>query len=249
MTLAADTAVRERLLEQEVRNLRAEVERLRTTLAERRGESTAHRAAPRVGPCVRQRHPLRGSDAVVFVANVITRPNIEVGDYTYFSGDGDPSDFERTCVLHQTSDPNDRLVIGKFCSIAPGVRFLMNGANHPDAGSTFPFWIFGQGWHERREPRFRGPTTIGNDVWIGLESLILPGVTIGDGVVIGARAVVAHDVPPYTVVAGNPARVLRRRYDDATIAKLLAMRWWDWDAERITRNLAEIVDGRWDDVT
>ncbi|MDZ4830084.1 MAG: CatB-related O-acetyltransferase [Phycisphaerae bacterium] len=250
MTTMAEVTAPDRLRDQEIRNLRAEVERLRAALAERSGSATVAPKSSRVGPDPCVRHPLRGDETVVFLANVIERANIAVGDYTYFAGDKDEAiAFESCNVLFQTSDTDDRLVIGKFCSIASGVRFLMNGANHPDAGSTFPFWMFGKGWHERREPRQRGPIVVGNDVWIGLEALILPGVTIGDGAVIGARAVVTHDVPPYAVFVGNPARLLRQRYDDATIAKLLAMRWWDWSPERITRNLREIVDGRWDDVT
>lgn len=248
MTAVASSAPRERLLEQEVRNLRAEVERLRVALAERRGIDPATARSPRTGPDPSSRHPLVESRSLVFLANVVSRPNIEVGAYTYSTGEACER-FETESVLYQTADPRDRLVIGRFCSIAPGVRFLMNGANHPDAGSTFPFWIFGKGWHERREPRFRGPICVGNDVWIGLEALILPDVTIGDGAVIGARAVVTADVPPFSVVAGNPARVVRMRYDQPTVAKALALRWWDWPAERITRNLAEIVDGRFDDVT
>lgn len=250
MTTMASATAPDRLREQEIRNLRAEVDRLRAALAERAGNAALAPMAARVGPDPRTRHPLRGDETVVFLANVIGRANIEVGDYTYFAGDErEANAFERRNVLFQSNNPDDRLVIGKFCSIASGVRFLMNGANHPDAGSTFPFWMFGKGWHERREPRQRGPIIVGNDVWIGLEALLLPNVTIGDGAVIGARAVVTHDVPPYAVVVGNPARVLRQRYDDATIAKLLALRWWDWSPERITRNLSEIVDGRWDDLT
>ena len=250
MTIELENPHQARLREQEVRNLRAEVERLRTALAERHGTGASRSAGPRVGPNPTMRHPLRGDETLVFLANVVTHPNTTVGAYTYFAGEErEALEFERRNVRFQTSDPLDQLVIGKFCSIAAGARFLMNGANHPEAGSTFPFWMFGNGWHERREPRVRGPIVVGNDVWIGLESLILPGVTIGDGAIIGARAVVARDVPPYAVVVGNPARVLRQRYDDTTIKKLLAMRWWDWPAERITRNLSEIVDGRWDDLT
>lgn len=248
MTTAAPSVSRERLLEQEVRNLRTEVERLRLALAEKKGVDVSTLQAPRHGPDPTAKHPAGGSPRVVFLANVVTRPNIEIGSYTYFSGDGCER-FESENVLYQTDDPADRLTIGRYASIAPGVRFLMNGANHPASGTTYPFWMFGRGWHERREPRFRGPTTVGNDVWIGLEALILPGVTIGDGAVIGARAVVAHDVPPYAIVAGNPARVVRRRYDDATIAKLLDLRWWDWPPERVTRNLPELLDGRFDQVT
>ncbi len=247
--LAAPDATRERLLEQELRNLRAEIERLRVALAEARGQDPRQATGPRTGPDPNVPKPMRDSGEVVFLKHFITRPTIEVGDYTYYTDPDGPEHFERRNVLFQSSHPADRLVIGKYCSIASGVRFFMNGANHPDAGSTFPFWMFGKGWHERAEPRHRGPTVVGNDVWLGLECCVMPGVTIGDGAIVGARAVVAHDVPPFAVVAGNPARLVRRRFDEATIDRLLAIRWWDWPPERVTRNLREIVDGRWDDLT
>ena len=246
---ALPVASRERLLEQEVRNLTLEVERLRTALSAAKGQPMPIAAGPRRGPDPGVPFPMAGTKALAFLRHVVTRPGIDVGDYTYYA-DADGADrFEERNVLFQSDDPRDRLVIGRFCSIAQGTRFLMNGANHPDAGSTFPFWAFGRGWHERSAPRFRGPIVVGNDVWLGLESCILPGVTIGDGAIVGARAVVTRDVPPYAIVVGKPARVLRMRYDDAMIARLLTIRWWEWPPERITRNLPEIVQGRWEDLT
>jgi virginiamycin A acetyltransferase len=246
---ALPTPSRERLLEQEVRNLSLEVKRLRDELAKARGQPIPLASGKRAGPDPDEQFPLAGNRALTFLRNVITRPNIEIGEYTYYADNDGADRFEERNVLFQTEDPRDRLSIGRFCSIASGVRFLMNGSNHPDRGSTFPFWAFGRGWHERTEPTFRGPIVIGNDVWLALECCILPNVTIGDGAIVGARAVVTKDVPAYSVVVGNPARVIRMRYDEATIAKLEAVRWWDWPADRVTRNLPELVSGRWDDLT
>jgi virginiamycin A acetyltransferase len=244
-----DAAERMRQVQQENRSLQREVERLREALARARGGPRPDPAAPRFGPSPLEPHPLGGDRSVAFLRPLITRPNIAVGEFTYLHEPDGAAAFERRNVLFQGSDAADRLEIGRFCSIASGVRLVMNGANHPDAGTTYPFWIFGRGWHESAQPRFRGPLRIGNDVWIGTDAWIVAGVTVGDGAIIGARAVVTRDVPPYAVVAGNPAREIRRRFDDATIARLLALRWWDWPAERITRNQRELLDGRWDDLT
>ena len=249
---ALPAASRERLLEQEVRNLSLEVQRLREALASAKGQplpGPALASMPRVGPDPSMAFPCGGSRKLAFLRPLVTRSNIEIGEYTYFTDDEDASRFEERNVLFQTDDAADRLVIGRYCSIASGTRFLMNGANHPDPGTTFPFWAFGRGWHERSTPRQRGPITVGSDVWLGLESCVLAGTTIGDGAIVGARAVVTKDVPAFAVVVGNPARVVRMRYDEATIAKLLAIRWWEWPAERVTRNLPELVAGRWDDLT
>ncbi|MDZ4754122.1 MAG: CatB-related O-acetyltransferase [Phycisphaerae bacterium] len=247
-TQSVPDVTREQLQEQEARNLRLEVERLRAALAASRG-TTCDPSAERTGPDPERTHPFAHCRTLVFLKSIVTRPNIDIGAYTYYSDEDEPEAFERRNVLFQTDDPHDKLTIGRFCSVAAGTKFFMNGSNHPTAGSTFPFWMFGNGWHERGEPRFKGPITIGSDVWLGLESCVLPGVTIGDGAIIGARAVVTGDVPPYAVMVGNPARIARLRYDDATISKLLAIRWWDWPVERITRNLPEIVRGQWDRLT
>jgi virginiamycin A acetyltransferase len=150
------------------------------------------------------------------------------------------------CVLHHYDFIGDKLIIGRFTAIAEGARFIMNGANHVMGGfSTYPFNIFGQGWEEgfdeetwRRE--VRGDTVVGNDVWIGMEAIIMPGVTIGDGAIVAARSVVTHDVPPYAIVAGNAAQVVKMRFDRHTVSRLLDIAWWNWDAEKITRNLDAI---------
>ena len=199
-----------------------------------------------VGPDPATLHPLAGHDRVVFLKNVVSRPNIEVGDYSYYDDPEGAEHFEDRNVLHHYEFMGDRLVIGRFCAIASGTRFVMNGANHAmDGFSTYPFNIFGNGWEEGFDPSTwteasRGDTSVGNDVWIGMDTLIMPGVTIGDGAIIATRSTVVGDVPPYSVAGGNPARVIRMRFDEGTIERLLAVAWWNWDAERITRNLDPI---------
>ncbi|MFT4078298.1 MAG: CatB-related O-acetyltransferase [Rhodomicrobium sp.] len=191
-------------------------------------------------------YPIAEHPRVGFLKPLITRPTIVVGDYTYYDDPLGPERFEEICVLHHYDFIGDRLVIGKFCAIATGVRFIMNGANHAMTGfSTFPFNIFGEAWREGFDfatirAGFRGDTMVGNDVWLGMEALIMPGVNIGDGAIIAAHSVVASDVPPYAVVGGNPARLIRRRFDDETIGRLQAVAWWEWSVEKITRNLDAI---------
>jgi virginiamycin A acetyltransferase len=188
-----------------------------------------------------------GFPQVGFLKSIVKSANIVVGDYTYYDDPDGPERFEEN-VLYHYPFLGDRLVIGKFCAIARGAKFVMNGANHRLAGmTTFPFSIFGNGW-ERVLPKtgelpFKGDTVIGNDVWIGYDALLMPGVKVGDGAVIASRSVVTRDVPAYAVVGGNPAQVLKKRFDEATIGKLLALRWWDWDAAKITRNLELLVAG------
>lgn len=184
----------------------------------------------------------------VFLKPLITSPKIEVGEFTYYNDQwDDPTAFETRNVLY-TAGP-ERLVIGRFCAIAAGARFLLSAANHPMLGSTtFPFFIFGGDWLERSAdllPRIpsRGDTVIGNDVWIGREATVMPGVTIGDGAVVAARAVVASDVPPYAIVAGNPARSIRSRFSAEDVERLLRIRWWDWPIEAITEHLRTIWAG------
>ncbi|MDR1368060.1 MAG: CatB-related O-acetyltransferase [Candidatus Accumulibacter sp.] len=176
--------------------------------------------------------PMPDIDSVTYVKPTITRPNIIVGDFTYFSG----VDFERH-VTHHYETYGDRLVIGKFCQIAQGVEFIMNGANHAMCGvSTFPFYIF-EGFQKRPPPLsempLKGDTVIGNDVWIGQNVAFLPGVHVGDGAIVGANSVVGRNVEPYTLVAGNPARLIRKRFDDELIALLLEFKWWDLPIDEI----------------
>ncbi len=189
-------------------------------------------------------HPLEGFPQVCFIKNVVSNPNIIIGDFTYYDDLEDSENFERN-VLYHYPFIGDKLIIGKFCAIATGVKFIMNGANHKMSGfSTYPFEIFGHGW-ERVMPQdelpFKGNTVIGNDVWIGYEAVIMPGVKIGDGAIVATKSVVVKDVPPYTVVGGNPTTQLRQRFSDETIDTLLEIAWWNWNIEKITRNLEKIV--------
>lgn len=177
-------------------------------------------------------HPIPGYDREIYVKPTVTNPRILVGDFTYIAD----SDFE-SHVSHLYEWNGDRLIIGKFCQIAAGVEFLMNGANHQmNAVSTFPFYTL-EGWEmappERADLPLKGDTVIENDVWIGQNAVILPGVHIGNGAVIGANSVVGRDVEDYTIVIGNPARVLRRRFDEEMTGLLLRFRWWDKSIEEI----------------
>ena len=179
-------------------------------------------------------HPIPGYDREIYVKPTVTDPNIVVGDFTYIAD----TEFERH-VTHHYPWNGDKLIVGKFCQIAAGVEFVMNGANHQmNAVSTFPFYTL-EGW-DMAPPALsdlplKGDTAIGNDVWIGQNAVILPGVHIGDGAIVGANSVVGGDVDAYTIVVGNPARVLRKRFDDELIDLLLRLRWWDRSIEEIDR--------------
>src|SRR5690606_12389151 len=179
------------------------------------------------------------------IRNTIENPNIVVGEYTYYDDPEDSERFERN-VLYHFPFIGDKLIIGKFCAIARGVRFIMNGANHKISGvSTYPFQIFGSGWEkvmpEPSDLPYKGDTVVGNDVWIGYEALIMPGVRIGNGAIVASRAVVTRDVPAYTIVGGNPAVPVRKRFSDEEIATLEAVAWWEWPIEKVTRHLDLIV--------
>lgn len=200
------------------------------------------------GPDPQALHPLPGYPHAVFLKNLVDLPNVEIGDYTYYDDREGPERFVRH-ILYHYGFSGDRLVIGRFCAIAKDVSFIMGDANHALGGlTTYPFAIFRQGWDEALPierynlPR-KGDTRVGNDVWLGTGATLLPGVTIGDGAVVGAKAVVASDVPPYAVVAGNPARLVRQRFDPKTIARLQRLAWWDWPAERLTRAIPALVEG------
>ena len=187
----------------------------------------------------------------VYLKNVITDPSITVGDYTMYNDFvNDPVGFERNNVLYHYPINRERLIIGKFCSIACGAKFLFNSANHTLSSlSTYPFPLFFEEWGlEKRNVAAswdnKGDIVIGNDVWIGYEAVIMAGVTIGDGAIIGARAVVTKDVPPYTVAGGIPAKPIKKRYPEETIAALSELKWWDWPEERIAQNLHAIQAGK-----
>lgn len=198
------------------------------------------------GPDPAQSHPMPGVRRVGFLKPLVDAPNVVIGDYTYYDDPHGPERFVENCVLYHYPFVGDRLVIGRFCAIGEGVRFVMNGATHAMSGfSTFPFNIFGLGWEDGFDPASwtrenRGDTDVGNDVWIGARATILPGVSVGSGAIIATQAVVSRDVPPYAVAAGNPARAVKQRFDEDTVSRLLTVAWWDWPAEKITRNLDAI---------
>jgi virginiamycin A acetyltransferase len=198
-----------------------------------------------MGPDPSVKHPMADFPRVCFIKNTVSNPSIQIGDYTYYDDPEDSENFERN-VLYHYPFTGDKLVIGKFCALAQGVKFIMNGANHKVSGfSTFPFSIFGNDW-ERVMPQpgdlpFKGDTVIGNDVWIGFESVIMPGTRIGHGAIIASKSVVAGRVPPYCVYGGNPAQQFMQRFPSETIAELLAIAWWDWSIEKISRNLEKII--------
>lgn len=200
-------------------------------------------------PDPNQLHPSTRADLtnVVFLKKEVTSPLIEVGDFTYYDNEGHRPPFERANVKYLYGP--QRLVIGRFTTIGPGTTFLMPGGNHPMVGpSTYPFTMFGGVWTENTIDTFQsieqpGNTVVGNDVWLGRAATILPGVTIGDGAVIGTQSVVTKNVDPYEVVAGNPARHLRFRYSPTDVERLLAICWWDWPVDLITQHAALIMAG------
>ena len=196
-------------------------------------------------------YPRTGDKQTVYLKNVITDPAITVGDYTMYNDFvNDPVGFEKNNVLYHYPINRDRLIIGKFCSIACGAKFLFNSANHTLSSlSTYPFPLFFEEWGlEKRNVAEswdnKGDIVLGNDVWIGYEAVIMAGVTIGDGAIIGARAVVTKDVPPYTVAGGIPAKPIKKRYPEETIAALSELKWWDWPENRIAQNLHAIQAGK-----
>ena len=195
-------------------------------------------------------YPRSGDKETVYLKPVISNPNISVGEFTMYNDFvNDPMQFERNNVLYQYPINHDKLIIGKFCSIACGAKFIFNSANHTLSSiSTYPFPIFFEEWGLNIKDVAaawdnKGDIIIGNDVWIGYEAVITAGVTVGDGAIIGTRAVVTKDVPPYTIVGGVPAKPIRKRFDNETLDELLKIRWWDWQEEKIARNIQAIQSG------
>lgn len=199
------------------------------------------------GPDKNTIYPLKETNRLCFLKNIIKNPNIIVGDYTYYDDFEDVYNFEKN-VKYLFDFTGDKLVIGKFCMIASGVTFIMNGANHlTDAVSTYPFEVFGNGWEKAMKGKsypMKGDTVIGNDVWIGYNATIMPGVRVGDGAIIATNATVVKDVTPYSVVGENPAKEIRKRFSDKQIETLLEVQWWNWEIEKITKNLSVLTDSR-----
>ena len=195
-------------------------------------------------------YPRTGDKQRIYLKNVINNPNIKVGDYTMYNDFvNDPTQFEKNNVLYHYPINHDKLIIGKFCSIACGAKFLFNSANHNLSSlSTYPFPLFFEEWDLKKENvteswNNKGDIIIGNDVWIGYEAVIMSGVNIGDGAIIGTRAVVTKDIPPYTIVGGVPAKIIRKRFSDEVISQLLEIKWWDWNKEKIKNNIEKIKRG------
>ena len=195
-------------------------------------------------------YPRRGDKETVYLKSVVTDPSITVGDFTMYNDFvNDPREFEKNNVLYHYPINHDKLKIGKFCSIACGAKFLFNSANHTVKSlSTYPFPIFFEEWGLDVKDITsawdnKGDIVIGNDVWIGYEAVIMSGVTIGDGAIIGTRAVVTKDVPPYTIVGGVPAKQIRKRFPEEIISELLKLKWWDWTFKKISQNMEFIKNG------
>ena len=198
-------------------------------------------------------YPRSNDFETVYLNSVISSPNIVVGDYTIYNDFiSDPTQFEKNNVLYHYPINRDRLIIGKFCSIACGARFLFTSANHTMKSlSTYTFPLFFEEWGLNKEQVAsawdnKGDIVIGNDVWIGYEAVILSGVHIGDGAIIGTRAVVTKDVPPYSIVGGVPAKEIRKRFDEETITKLQQIAWWNWTFDKIQSSLQYITNGEID---
>ena len=189
-------------------------------------------------------YPIEGVTRTVFLKNIIKSPQIIVGDYTYYDDPEDIYNFEKN-VLYLFDFMGDKLIIGKFCQLASGIRFIMNGSNHAMNGvSTYPFKVFGKAWKDASmDVVSKGDTVIGNDVWIGNGVTVMQGIKIGDGAIIGTNSLITRDVEPYSIVGGNPAKVIRKRFDDSTIEFLLELKWWDWPPEKIAQNLTAITTG------
>ena len=197
------------------------------------------------GPDPKDSFPVPDYNGICYLKNIVKDPNIIVGDYTYYDDFDNPLNFKKNVLYNFDRKQCGKLIIGKFCAIANGVKFLMNGANHNmDGITTYPFHVFENGWEQppKKLPN-KGDTVIGNDVLIGYEAIIMPGVKIGDGAIIGARALVRKDVEAYSIVVGIPAEEIKKRFEDEEIKMLLEIKWWDWDIEKVTRNLHILYSG------
>lgn len=196
-----------------------------------------------------QKFPLANYKRLCFLKNIIKNPNIIVGDYTYYDDFENVGNFEKNVKYH-FDFIGDKLIIGKFCMIASDVIFIMNGANHvTNAISTYPFAIFGNDWADAMSGKSyptKGDTIVGNDVWIGYKAMIMPGIKIGDGAIIATNSMITKDVEPYSIVGGNPAKEIKKRFSDKEISELLEIEWWGWDIEKITRNVKSLTENNID---
>ncbi len=202
-------------------------------------------------PDSNQIFPLANYDRLCFLKHVVKNPNIIVGDYTYYDDFESVENFEKNVKYH-FDFVGDKLIIGKFCMIASGVSFIMNGANHlTDSISAYPFAIFGNDWKDAMDGKSypsKGDTIIGNDVWIGHNATIMPGITIGDGAIIATNATVTKNVEPYSIVGGNPATLIRKRFSAEQITQLLSIKWWNWDIDKITQNVHHLTSNHFEKI-
>ena len=202
-------------------------------------------------PDKNEKFPIKNYDRLCFLKNIVKNPNIIVGDYTYYDDFESVENFEKN-VKYLFDFTGDKLIIGKFCMIASDVTFIMNGGNHlSDTISAFPFAVFGDDWSnamEGKEYPIKGDTIIGNDVWVGCGTTIMPGVTIGDGAIIATKSVVTRDVEPYTIVGGNPAKEIRKRFSEEEIKELLEIQWWNWSIEKITENVHNLTGNKIEEI-
>ncbi|MGD1947928.1 MAG: CatB-related O-acetyltransferase [Croceivirga sp.] len=203
------------------------------------------------GPYPKTIFPFKDYHRLCFLKNVVKNPNIIIGDYTYYDDFESVDNFEKN-VKYLFDFVGDKLIIGKFCMIASDVKFIMNGANHlSNTISSYPFAVFGEGWSDAMEGKsypFKGNTVVGNDVWIGYNATIMSGVTIGDGAIIAANATVVKDVEPYSIVGGNPAQEIRKRFSEVEIKRLLKVQWWNWPIEKITARVKELTASSIEDI-
>ena len=201
------------------------------------------------GPDKEAVFPLKNYDKLCFLKNIVKNPNIIIGDYTYYHDFENIENFEKNVKYH-FDFIGDKLIIGKFCMIASDVKFIMNGGNHlTSAISAFPFDIFGNGWENAMEHKsypYKGDIKIGNDVWIGYNATIMAGVSIGDGAIIATNATVVNDVKPYSIVGGNPAKEIKMRFTEEEVSKLLRLKWWDWDINKITENIQNLTENNFE---
>lgn len=191
-------------------------------------------------------YPNQNIRSVCYIKNLPRRPNVEIGDFTYYSDNYDSPENFYNHIQYHYEFMGDKLIIGKFCAIAEGIAFIINGANHRmDGLTTYPFSIFANGWDKviptLEQLPFKGDTLIGNDVWIGQNVTIMPGIKIGDGAIIAANTTVTRNVEPYTIVGGNPSRPIKKRFDEEMIELLLTLEWWNWDEKKLFDNLEELV--------
>ena len=204
------------------------------------------------GPDPNAIYPNENLKSICFIKNTVKNPNIIIGDYTYYSDISKPERFEDH-VTHHYEFIGDKLIIGKFCAIASGIEFIMNGANHRMCSvTTYPFNIMGNGWEAAtpglEDLPLKGDTVVENDVWFGQNVTVMPGVHIGNGVIIAANSVVTKDIPDYTISGGNPCRIIKKRFNDDLINYLLSLKWWDWPKERIFNNLDKLCSGNLDEI-